>query len=91
MDFLTYNKVSHSGSSTYLSAMKAKLSNFEVNTLCFEDSRIRVYNKTIMRHAPLKPSIKSIIDRKMLQTLAKQCDKYAYGYNIQSSVFTLIP
>ena len=62
IEFLTFNKVSRSGLINYLSATKTSLSNLGVDVKPFNDPRIKVYNKAIMRHAPFQPHIKTIID-----------------------------
>ena len=88
MEFLTFNKVSRSGLSNYISATKTTLSNFGVNVTPFNDPRIKVYNKAIMRHAPFQPHIKTIIDIDMLKQLVNQCDRMYMG-NIFKAAFLI--
>ena len=88
MEFLTFNKVSRSGQSNYISATKTTLSNFGINVNPFNDPRINVYNKAIMRHAPFQPHIKTIIDIEMLKELANQCDRMYMG-NIFKAAFLI--
>ena len=88
MEFLTFNKVSHSGIANYLSAVKTKLSNFGLNTVPFKDNRIKVYNKAIMRYAPFKPNIQAIIDTNMLHKLANHCDNMYLGIIFKAAILT---
>ena len=79
MEFLTFNKVSRSGLINYFSAIKTTLSNVGIDVKSFNDPRIKVYNKAIMRHAPLQPHIKAIINIEMLLQLVNQCDRMYMG------------
>ena len=88
LEFLNFNKVSHSGMANYLSAVKTRLSNFGFNTGCFHDSRIKVYTKAIMRNAPFKPSIQTIIDVNMLHKLTKHCDNMYMGIIFKAAILT---
>ena len=72
LEFLTFNKVSDSGLLNHLSAIKTKLVNFGLNISCFNEQRIKVYNKAIIRHALLNPHIKVIIDIEMHNVIYKK-------------------
>ena len=76
------------------SAVKSKLSNFGLDTSCFQDPQglgarcIKVYNKAILRTCHFNPSIKSIIDTSMLTKLVKQCDKIHMGTIFKAAFLT---
>ena len=88
MEFLTFNKVSHCGISNFLSATKTRLSNFGIDIDCFQDNRIKVYNKALFRHSLFNPHIKSIIDIPMLTSLVTQCDSLYIGHIFKATFLT---
>ena len=79
LEFLTFNKISHSGLLNYLSAVKSTLSSLGSDTSAFNDPRIKLYNKAIMRHRPLNPSIKPIIDISLLKAITEQAERMYMG------------
>ena len=88
LEFITFNKVSRYGFMNYLSAVKTTLSNLGLNIESFNDPRIKVYNKTIMRHAPVQTHIKTIIDIEMLAKLLNQCDRMYIGSIFKAAFLT---
>ena len=88
MEFLTFNKISHPGLIKHISAIKTILANFGLDISCFNDQRIRVYNKAIMKHPPLHPHIKTIINIEMLSQLVCQCDKMFKGVIYKTTFLT---
>ena len=88
LEFLTFNKVSHSGITNFLSAVKTKLSNFGLDTSCFQDPRIKVYNKAILHTSQFHPNIKSIIDIAMLTKLVRQCENIHMGIIFKAAFLT---
>ena len=75
LEFLNFNRISHSGLANYLSAVKSSLVMYGLNPARFSDPRIKLYNKAIMRHRPLNPFLKPIIDTDTLQAMALKCDR----------------
>ena len=88
LEFLTFNKISHAGITNFLSAIKTKLSNFGLDISCFQDPRIKVYNKAILRHSQFNPNIKAIIDIPMLTRLVHQCDSMHMGTIFKAAFLT---
>ena len=86
LEFLTFNKVSFSGLANHLSAVKTSLSLHGLDVSSFLDPRIKLYNKAIMRHRPLNPSIKPIIDIDILQAIALQCDRMHMGHICKAAI-----
>ena len=88
LEFLTFNKISHSGIINFLSAIKTKLSNFGLDTTCFQDPRIKIYSKAILHNSQFNPNIKSIIDIPMLTRLVKQCETMHMGTIFKAAFLT---
>ena len=88
LEFLTFNKISHSGIINFLSAVKTKLSNFGLDISCFQDPRIKVYNKAVLRNSHFNPNIKSIIDIQMLTRLVSQCETMHMGVIFKAAILT---
>ena len=86
LEFLTFNKVSFSGLSNYLSAIKSSLALHGLDVSSFMDLRIKLYNKAIMRHRPLNPSIKPIINTDTLQSIVLQCDRMYMGHICKAAI-----
>ena len=86
LEFHTFNKTSSSGLCNYLSAVKSMLSSFGADISAFNDPRIRLYNKAIMRHRPLNPSIKPIIDISTLQAIVKQTYRMYMGQIFKAAI-----
>ena len=86
LEFLTFNNISYSGLLNYLSAVKAILSSYGVDTSAFNDQRIKLYNKAIMRHRPLNPSIKPIIDVTTLQLIIQSTDTMYMGHIFKAAI-----
>ena len=79
LEFLTFNKTSYSSLLNYLSAVKSTLSSLAADISAFNDPRIKLYNKAIMRHRPLHPSIKPIIDISLLKAITDEADRMYMG------------
>ena len=62
------------------------LSSFGADISAFNDPRIRLYNKAIMRHRPLNPSINPIIDISTLQSIVKQTDRMYMGQIFKAAI-----
>ena len=59
---------------------------YGAHTSSFGDPRIKLYNKALMRHRPLNPSIKPIIDTHTLQEMAIQCDNMYMGHICKAAI-----
>ena len=86
MNILNFNRVSHSGLSNYLSAIKSSLAMYGLTPSSFSDPRLKLYNKAIMRHSPLNPCLKPIIDTDTLQGMALQCDRMHMGHICKAAI-----
>ena len=86
LEFLNFNSISHSGLLNYLSAIKSSLAMYGLNPGSFSDPRIKLYNKAIMRHRPLNPCLKPIIDTETLQAMALQCDRMHMGHICKAAI-----
>ena len=70
----------------YLSAVKTPLSLYCIDTSSFSEPRIRLYNRAVMRHRPLQPSLKPIIDIATLQLVAQQCNRMHMDHILKSAI-----
>ena len=86
LEFLTFNNTTYSGLLNYLSAVKATLLSYGVDTSAFNDPRIKLYNKAIMRHRPLNPSIKTIIDVTTLQLIIQSAGTMYMGHIFKAAI-----
>ena len=86
LEFLTFNNITYSGLLNYLSAVKATLSSFGVDISAFNDPRIKLYNKAIMRHRPLNPSIKPIIHVNTLHLIIQHTDSMYMGHIFKAAI-----
>ena len=77
MEFLTFNKVSHS-----------RISNFSIDISCCQDNRIRIYKKSLLHYSPFNSNIKAIIDIPMLTSLVGQCDSIYMGTVFKAAFLT---
>ena len=86
LEFLNFNKVTQSGLVNYLLAIKTSLAMYGVQTSSFCDPRIKLYNKALLRHRPLNPSMKPIIDTDTLQAMVLQCDRMYMGHIYKAAI-----
>ena len=90
LEFLAFNKVSHSSIANYLSAIKTKMTMLGLNLLPFEDQKIKYFTKAMTCQAPLKVQLITIIDISMLHDIAKHCD-FSFLYSFHFSVLYVFP
>ena len=62
LKFLASNKVSQSGIANYISAVKTKLSMYDLSVGSFSDPRLRYFSRSLSRNAYLRVSLKTLID-----------------------------
>ena len=86
LEFLVFNKVSHSQSSNYLAAIKANFSMFALDTTPFFDQRIKYFTKAVARCAPLTVKLKSIIDPPLLVKIVQECEYLYMGFVFKSAI-----
>ena len=86
LEFLNFNNVTFSGIANHISAVKTSLSLYGIVTSSFSDPRIRLYNRAMMRHRPLQPSIKPVIDIPTLQLVAPQCNRMHMGHIFKAAI-----
>ena len=86
LEFLAFNNITYSGLLNHLSAVKHILSSCGVDTSAFNDPRIKLCNKAIMRHRPLNPSIKPIIDVTTLQLIIQSTDNMYMGHIFKAAI-----
>ena len=80
LEFLVHNNTSPSSVLNYVSAIKSSFLRFGINLACFQDHRLKMYNKSLLRSKPLNPHIKTIIDIPMLTKIAEHCNFIHMGY-----------
>ena len=80
LEFLLHNNISHSSIVNYVSAIKSSFLTFGVNLPCFQDHRLKMYNKSLLRSKPLNPHLKTIIDIPLLTKIALHCNSIHMGY-----------
>ena len=73
-EFLTFNNITYSGLLNHLSAVKASLSSYGVDSSAFNDPRIKLYNKAIMRHVTT------------LQLIIQSTDSMFLGHIFKASI-----
>ena len=74
--------------SNYLSAIKSKLLIFGLDVAGFADVRLKYYQKAIQRQAPIRVSLKKIIDVPLLKLIVSQCD-YTFMGQIFKALYLL--
>ena len=87
LEFLVHNNNSQTSALNYISAMKSKFLSFGINLACFQDHRLKMFNKPLGRTKPLDPHIKTIIDIPMLTKIVHHCDYIHMGYVFKASFF----
>ena len=88
LEFMVYNKVSHSSLCNHISAIRRKFCLFGLNTSPLEDQRIRYFNKAVARSAPLTVKFKAIIDIPVLIRIVHICDSIYMGFGIKTAILT---
>ena len=74
LECLYYNGVKHSQKANYLSAIKCKFVIFGLDVACFNDHRLKYYQRAVQLHAPLKVKLNKIINVNLLKKIVAQCD-----------------
>ena len=85
LEFLVHNNTSQTLALNYISAIKSPFLRFGINLPCFQDHRLKTYNKSLLRTKPLNPHLKTIIDIPMLTEIAHHCNYIHMGYVFKAS------
>ena len=86
LEFLVYNRVSHSQISNYLSATKANYSMLALDTSPFYDQRIKYFTRAVARCAPLTVKLKTIVEPPLLIQIIQQCEHLYMGYVVKAAI-----
>ena len=86
LEFLVFNKVSHSQISNYLAAIKANFSMLALDTTPFFDQRIKYFTKAVARCTPLTVKLKPIIEPPLLIKIIQECDHLYMGYVFKAAI-----
>ena len=86
LEFLVFNKVSHSQIANYLSAIKSKYAMLALSTTPFFDQRIKYFTKAVARCAPLTIKLKAIIEPPLLGQIIHQCQFFHMGFVFKAAI-----
>ena len=86
LEFLVFNKVSHSQIANYLSAIKSKYAMLSLSTAPFFDQRIKYFTKAVARCAPLTIKLKAIIEPPLLVQIIDQCQFFHMGFVFKAAI-----
>ena len=88
LECLHYNGVKHSQMANYLSAIKCKFLIFGLDVACFNDHRLKYYQRAVQLHAPLQVKLNKIINVDLLKRIVLHCD-LTYMGQIFKAVYLL--
>ena len=71
--------VKHPQMANYLSAIKSNFIIFGLYVACFNDHRLKYYQRAVQLHAPLYVKLNKIIDVNLLKKIVSQCDLTCMG------------
>ena len=79
LEFLVFNGTSTASIVNYLSAIKAKLSIYGADVAPFSHPQIKYFTRSLTLSAPLKISLKTVIDVHTLKAIVVKCDTMYMG------------
>ena len=79
LEFLVFNGTSTPSIANYLSAIKAKLSIYGLDLSPFSHPQIKYFTRSLTLTAPLKISLKTVIDVDTLKAIVTKCDTMYMG------------
>ena len=79
LEFLVFNGMSTASIANYLSAIKAKLSIYAVDVSPFSHPQIKYFTRSLTLAAPLRISLKTVIDIDTLKAIVMKCDSMYMG------------
>ena len=85
LEFLVFNGTSTASIANYLSAIKAKLSMYAVDVSPFVHPQIKYFTRSLTLSAPLKISLKAVIDLHTLKAIVRKCDTMYMGQIFKSA------
>ena len=74
LKFLVFNQVSISSITNYLSAIKAKVVIYDLIVSAFQNPKVKYFTKSLTLMAPLRVSLKAVIDLDTLTSIVKRSD-----------------
>ena len=77
LEYLHYNGVKDSQMANYLSAIKCKFVTFGLDVACFNNHRLKYYQRAFQLHASLQVKLNKIIDVDL--NIVSQCDLMYMG------------
>ena len=69
LECLQYNRVKYTQMANYLSAMKTMFLIMGLDVACFNDCRLKYYQKAMQLHSPLTVKLNKIIDIPLLKSI----------------------
>ena len=79
LEFLVFNGTSTASIANYLSAIKAKLSIYGVDISSFGHPQVKYFTRSLTLSAPLKISLKTVIDVHTLKAIVQKCETMYMG------------
>ena len=79
LEFLAFNNFTSSSIANHMSAIKTKCAMWGLGTKIFKDPRIKYFTRATTLSAPLKVSLKAVIDIPLLSHIVSQCDRTYMG------------
>ena len=80
LECLYYNGVKHPQMANYLSAIKCKFVIFGLDVACFNDHRLKYYQRAVQLHAPLQVKLNKIIDVSLLKKIVSEWGRFSRVY-----------
>ena len=81
LECLHYNGVKHSQMANYLSAIKCQFLIFGLDVACFNDHRLKYYQRAVHLHALLQVKLNKVISVDLLKRIVLNCDLTFMGPN----------
>ena len=88
LQFLVVNDTSPAQPGNHLSAIKANYAVFNLSVTPFESQKVRYFIRALKLNAPLRVTLKEVIDIPTIREIVKQCDTMYMG-QIFKSIYLL--
>ena len=88
LECLQYNGVKYTQMANYLSAVRSKFIILGLDVACFNDARLKYYQKAVQLQSPLNVKLNKIIDISLLRSIVQLCD-FTYMGQIFKAVYLL--
>ena len=76
LECLQYNWVKYTQMANYLTVIKTKFLIMGLDVACFNDCRLKYYQKAVQLHSPLTVKHNKIIDIPLLKSIVQCCFMY---------------